>query len=864
MLKKQIGAMCVAIIMMCSMIPTVLAIHPTGSGYVVGSDNIEILPAVEGQSNLITNGGLEGTSSIENWTPYGGRWDDKVTVEKERTHSGQSALKLSDNESTKPWAMQFFPVVGGAEYQITCWVWREGKDPLPAIKCEGYNTNIKDGEFAAGDETISPFVEEGRWEQISWKYVPHHNARYIALYLRMRGKGTIIWDDVSIHMVKGPTRFDVELNSLNYYVTETEGYATFSVNQSVYTDFKDWSIGYKILKGEELVSEKKGISLAMGNAEISFDISVCDDKDALYTFEATLFDGNNSAAETKTVDFRRRYERPTKIGEDTLYYDENGEIFHPVMAYHLYKAQYDLGFFEEMGINVAQLGHGHVATIDRALETLDILHEKGVKAMMCLYYGNLIASDPVNVELVKEYIKKTKDHPAVWAWAIQDEPVGKNLDEALIMQAYELVRELDPVHPVYTIDQREWMYPTLIRNADVISIDNYPYGSYDAMEYIYSSTKYAVELAGKSGKPIYPLLQFFPRGSGQYSKTEKYFPTGNAMRNMIYQAFMAGSKGYGFFAFDAEVDGVPVYETETADAIREYNAKEKEMMFEYFVEKKYTTFNSNYEDNPDYRYFSFVKDGAVYMVVLNRHEYEKTKAQIPLLSDNGLVQLGSFKAEAYAGTTDSTSGIKTLSITLEPGAAAVYKITANNKIDEEKLLKKVAVFKDLEGYDWAEAQIEALYKKSIVNAPEEGKFLPGENITRGDFAGFLVRTLGLENEAGEQFGDVPADHLYAKEIAVGRAAGILNGVGDNAYAPEAPITRQDMMTLIARGLSLGGKSDLSVFSDSDKIADYAFDCVSAMIATGLIKGNSDGTLNPLGNTTRAEAAVIMQRILDNK
>ena len=61
---------------------------------------------------------------------------------------------------------------------------------------------------------------------------------------------------------------------------------------------------------------------------------------------------------------------------------------------------------------------------------------------------------------------------------------------------------------------------------------------------------------------------------------------------------------------------------------------------------------------------------------------------------------------------------------------------------------------------------------------------------------------------------------------------------------------------------IAGSADLSAFADSGIIADYASGHVSAMVAEGLVKGNADGTINPLGNTTRAEAAVIMQRILN--
>jgi hypothetical protein len=71
-----------------------------------------------------------------------------------------------------------------------------------------------------------------------------------------------------------------------------------------------------------------------------------------------------------------------------------------------------------------------------------------------------------------------------------------------------------------------------------------------------------------------------------------------------------------------------------------------------------------------------------------------------------------------------------------------------------------------------------------------------------------------------------------------------------------------MMTMTSRAMKLQGAADLSAFSDAGAVADYASQHVSAMVAEGLIKGNADGTINPKGNTTRAEAAVIMQRILN--
>lgn len=867
-MKKRLFALCIALTLLCTMLPAYAEeaeFSKYGDKLTIG-DAVEILPAFEGSPDYISNGGLEGTDSIPGWSPQGGKWGNKAFVDTQVTHSGNSALRITDTEGKRPWIRQFFPVMGGSTYQLVFWMKSSGV-ANPLVKLEHYSDATIDAEFSSGNTSINP-GDAGlstEWTQVSFLFKPNAMTSHIALYLRINsteGKEATVWfDDVSLKMVEAPSRYSMDINSYNYYTSENIGYSTFKVNKAAYKDYSDWSVDWRVLKGEEVLCENKGLSLALGSAEIEFDLTRCDDRDAVYTFESTLSVGDEGAVEKKSVNFKRRYPRPTTMGEDGFFYDD-GEIYTSVTAYHLNASKYDL--IDKFGLKVVQLAHGYVLNPDKALQILDQIHERGAKGMVCLYLNNKIASHPDNQELVKEYIKAIKHHPAILGWAVDDEPLIGGADESLITQAYELVHELDDKHPVYTVDQREHTYPGLVRNADYIGIDNYPYGSHNAMEYIYSSTKTAVKLAEKSGKPVIPILQLMSRGSGTYSNgQELYFPSGNAMRNMIYQTLMAGAKSWGYFAFDWELpDGTLTYATPTGDAICEFAEKEQELMIDYFLKKKYPTFNSNYEDNPDYRYFSFVKDGSVYMVILNRHEYVQTKAEIPLLSNNGLVQLGSFRAAPYAGTAEGASGIKTLSVTLEPGAAAVYKISSNNKIREELLVNNTSPITDLGNHEWAREQVEELYRKSIVNLPSENMFEPGENITRGDFAGFLVRTLGLENEAGEQFADVPADHLFAKEIAVGRAAGILNGVAENSYAPDAPITRQDMMTLIARGLSLKGKADLTRFPDAGSVSDYAKEGVCAMISTGLISGNSDGTLNPVGNTTRAEAAVLMSRILD--
>ncbi|MBE7064162.1 MAG: S-layer homology domain-containing protein, partial [Ruminococcaceae bacterium] len=202
------------------------------------------------------------------------------------------------------------------------------------------------------------------------------------------------------------------------------------------------------------------------------------------------------------------------------------------------------------------------------------------------------------------------------------------------------------------------------------------------------------------------------------------------------------------------------------------------------------------------------------------------------------------------------------SVSLSPSAALVYKVTPATGMN---LIPTVAgSLVDSVDVSWAENQIEKMNSLGVVNTKGGKAFAPQEKITRGEFAMFLIRTLGLSAQAGESFTDVIDSMPYAKEIAIGKALGILQGRGDGKYYPEEEISRQDLMVICARGMRLvkeieGG--DLSAFSDADLVADYARADIAAMVRAEIVKGNADGTVNPLGNTTRAEAAVIMSRIL---
>ncbi len=175
-------------------------------------------------------------------------------------------------------------------------------------------------------------------------------------------------------------------------------------------------------------------------------------------------------------------------------------------------------------------------------------------------------------------------------------------------------------------------------------------------------------------------------------------------------------------------------------------------------------------------------------------------------------------------------------------------------------------FSDLRTADWAKKEIEVLASKGILTGTSETKYSPHTNITRAEFLYYLVRTLGVDTKIDENFDDISIDAYYYKEIAIAKKLGITNGTGNNKFSPDVSITRQDMIVLIERALRIlkklkvqGTASDLDKFADKSLVAAYAVKGVASILKEGLIISGED-KINPLGNITRAEAAVFLYKI----
>jgi spore germination protein YaaH len=163
---------------------------------------------------------------------------------------------------------------------------------------------------------------------------------------------------------------------------------------------------------------------------------------------------------------------------------------------------------------------------------------------------------------------------------------------------------------------------------------------------------------------------------------------------------------------------------------------------------------------------------------------------------------------------------------------------------------------------WANTEILKVVDKGWMFGTSSTTFAPESPLTRAQAAVILVRAMGLDQQQPQQtakFWDVPANYWAAKEIDLAKQYGFINGTGDNMFAPERPVSREEIWAMLARVLKLTAVVDSPTFPDVDPNR-WSYPYILAMKQYEIINGFTDGTFRPFDSTTRAQMAVLMSRL----
>ncbi|WP_171687039.1 S-layer homology domain-containing protein [Paenibacillus planticolens] len=194
------------------------------------------------------------------------------------------------------------------------------------------------------------------------------------------------------------------------------------------------------------------------------------------------------------------------------------------------------------------------------------------------------------------------------------------------------------------------------------------------------------------------------------------------------------------------------------------------------------------------------------------------------------------------------------------------KGSSSDKTAAEVLKEK---FKDaVQIPSWAQNAIADLVEKGIINGKENGVFDPSSHVTRAEFLKMIVKAFDFKSNGDAlTFSDVPEDAWFKSFVDIATSLGLVEGIGNNEFGPDNQITRQDLCVMIYNALkeqkvALPAAAASSAFTDYDSIADYAKEAVNGLSLLGAVNGRSEGEFVPKATATRAEAAVIIKRVLD--
>ncbi|GEM_PF-398029 len=168
---------------------------------------------------------------------------------------------------------------------------------------------------------------------------------------------------------------------------------------------------------------------------------------------------------------------------------------------------------------------------------------------------------------------------------------------------------------------------------------------------------------------------------------------------------------------------------------------------------------------------------------------------------------------------------------------------------------------DLSGH-WAKAAIQKWKDYNIINGYSDGSVRPDQPITRAELVSMLNRIMQYQKSAQNVYTDCADNAWYTESILRATAAGVIQGDGTQAN-PLMETSRQQAAVILARVLELDTSiSGSTSFADDSSIAGYARASIKAMQAAGLMNGNEHNNFNPEKPITRGEIAQVLSNSFD--
>ncbi|GGD82676.1 carbohydrate binding domain-containing protein [Paenibacillus nasutitermitis] len=490
--------------------------------------------------DLLLNGGFEQYDMAipDNWEATGGWGNPEVSLSSDAARSGTKGMRIQTTQPTNPWIMQIVPFEEGATYNISAWLKAAGVQGSGiGFKLEYYRGNeaVSANHILGHDKTFIMASNQltGDWQHLELQDTAPPESGLVKVYVRLYGTGMVYFDDVSFVLLEHKPMIELNTDQIIYYSHLTDGQVNVTLDSPA-GQLSDKHVDVRIYNEATNVTVAT-YSQAAVEDQITFPFDPSQMvKEETYQVEVQVLDNANVLLES-AKEAIYRFDRPSMIQDDgTLLVD--GEPFFAVGAYHV--ALSDYPYLSQAGINVLQSsGTNNAEVLQNELDTAE---QYGLKLMVVLYNGMKVHE---NAAMTEEFVTRFKDHPAVLAWMIMDEPIlnGKTKEE--LINANRIIRSIDKKHPIYMVEAPiTWAYDITAKLTDIFATDYYPLPNLP-ISLVGEHTVLGKEAAGDD-KPVWTVLQ------AMYNYNHPYLPTINEVRNMAYQSIVNGGQGLAYYSLN--------------------------------------------------------------------------------------------------------------------------------------------------------------------------------------------------------------------------------------------------------------------------------------------------------------------------
>ena len=202
------------------------------------------------------------------------------------------------------------------------------------------------------------------------------------------------------------------------------------------------------------------------------------------------------------------------------------------------------------------------------------------------------------------------------------------------------------------------------------------------------------------------------------------------------------------------------------------------------------------------------------------------------------------------------------------GAVSSQTVVSISTKEEQKQQQKYFDFADVPTTHWGYEAIMTMRKREIINGVGENIFNPDGLVTKAEFAAMVIRALGSEIKAySGSFTDVKSGDWYADTVETAYSSGLISGY-DGKFNPNDNISREQMVKIIVEAYkTLNPEYELSnkapAFADIETAGEWSRAYIASASELGFVSGGGENMFEPLGVATRAQAAVIINNMLED-